>query len=68
MREQDFTVFFLRRENEGFQEHWDRSGGDEDMPAEPLLYCLNIFKTVRDETADRGAVLKSLAICSPYHF
>ena len=77
-RASDFTVFFLRRSAPGLQEQLDTPGGPDAGSdggpdggpdgRRPFLYCLNVLKTVRDSSVDRGAVLKSLAICSPYHF
>ena len=35
---------------------------------EEFLYCLNVLINKKDETAKRGAIIKSLAICSRYSF
>ena len=34
----------------------------------PFLYCLNLVRTKKDNTVTRGAVVKAIAICSPYPF
>lgn len=44
------------------------SGGDGGGGAEekPFLYCLNRVTNHKDDTVRRGAVVKALAICSPF--
>ena len=34
----------------------------------PFLYCLNLVRTRKDNSVNRGAVVKAVAICSPYPF
>jgi hypothetical protein len=34
----------------------------------PFLYGLNIVRSQRDSSVRRGAVVKALALISPYHF
>ena len=36
--------------------------------APPFLYCLNLVRTRKDSTVKRGAVVKAVALCSPYPF
>jgi hypothetical protein len=45
----------------------DECSGSHDV--EPrLLFCYSVVMTRRDETVRRGAVMRSLAVCSPYQF
>jgi len=73
-RESDFTIFFLQRDSPGLMESIQKVGFGandseyRDGEGKNFLYCLNVLKTVRDSSVDRGAILKSMAICSPYHF
>ena len=34
----------------------------------PFLYCYNLVRTKKDSSVDRGAVVKAIALCSPYPF
>ncbi len=42
--------------------------GKEDSEASPMLFCFTTVHTRRVEGARRGAVVRSIALCSPYGF
>ncbi|PLN78198.1 spindle pole body interacting protein [Aspergillus taichungensis] len=48
----------------------DESSDDEEEGGEgpPLMYVLNLVNTKQDNTAKRGAVVKSMAICTRHSF
>ncbi len=41
------------------------AAGDD---AKPMLFCLCVIQTRRVEGVRRGAVVRSIAVCSPYNF
>ena len=42
--------------------------GDHEVSADRMLYGLNLVQTKMDSTVRRGAIVKSMAIFSRYHF
>ena len=57
--EEDWTTFLLNRNGEM---------GAVGEAEEKLLYCINCIRTSHDKTAKRGAVCRSLCVCSRFHF
>ncbi|PVU94969.1 hypothetical protein BB559_002858 [Furculomyces boomerangus] len=65
MRESDWTYFILNQSNplkRGSNTTRDTYYNDD------LVYCINLVRTKHDSGARRGAVVKSMALCSRYPY
>ncbi|GMF16949.1 unnamed protein product [Phytophthora lilii] len=60
-REEDFTVFFLNRQNA----HQPADDAADD-PLQSFMYCLSVVRTTHDAAARRGAKVTAVALCSTH--
>lgn len=78
-REEDFTVFFLNRQNahtpppSSGDSAADAANGSQEQPQDeaqdPLqsfMYCLSVVRTTHDTAARRGAKVTAVALCSTH--
>lgn len=73
-RKEDFTVFFLNRQNakkkaapaEGEQAGDQSEEAAATDPLREFMYCLSVVHTIHDANVRRGATVKAVALCS-YH-
>ncbi|ORX54605.1 spindle pole body interacting protein [Hesseltinella vesiculosa] len=65
LRSEDWTIFCLNQmiPDMNNQEQVERSDQDK-----PLLYVLNLVRTIHDASARRGAHVKAMAICTQHRF
>ncbi|KAF2837907.1 spindle pole body interacting protein [Patellaria atrata CBS 101060] len=56
----------MDEEEDSEEEHQEEDQDDLDGP--PLIYVLNLVNTKQDSNAKRGAVVKSMAICTRHSF
>lgn len=72
--EEDWTTFILNRDgkmaldNENNNNSEKEGSGGDAKDEKHMLYCINCIRTSHDKSAKRGAVCKSLCVCSRYHF
>lgn len=78
----DWTVMFLNRAQKSLDEDWPnplrveeregdlvepRVGGEEEERGD-FLHCMNLVRKQDDPSAQRGAVIKAMCVCSRYNF
>ncbi|KAL3668450.1 hypothetical protein V7S43_006533 [Phytophthora oleae] len=75
-REEDFTIFFLNRQNahttatiseeEAANDTQEQTQVEVQDPLQSFMYCLSVVRTTHDTAARRGAKVTAVALCSSH--
>ncbi|KAF1772230.1 Arf3-interacting protein 1, N-terminal domain [Phytophthora cactorum] len=74
-REEDFTIFFLNRQNayklsdteeQKSNESQEQTADEAQDPLQSFMYCLSVVRTTHDTAARRGAKVTAVALCSTH--